>query len=345
MNVSPNELREFSLKCFIAYGVPRDQAEVVVDHLIMASLRGVDSHGIIRLPYYLNGIEKGYVKPAAKIKILRETPVTALIDGGMGLGIFVATYSTRLAIRKAKSSGIVLVGAKNLGHVGMLAYYTKLLAENGLIGFACANGPSLVAPWGGRERIFGTNPISVGFPVNGKPVIIDMATSAMASFRIRLAKIKGEKIPNDAALDKEGRPTNDPEAALKGVLLPFGGHKGYAFSLMVEILSSALLGAPMSKEIIHHPSTQGGFLVAALDASIFRNYEDYKRDILKIIELIKKCEPMHGVKEVLLPGEPEELIYEKRVKTGIPIDQETWKRLLEIAEKLGIAPPKIMRSP
>ena len=340
MNVSPNELREFGLKCFEAYGVPRDQAEVVIDHLITASLRGVDSHGIIRLLYYLDGIEKGYVRPVAKIRVLRETPVMALIDGGMGLGIFVATYSTRLAIKKARSSGIALVGARNLGHVGMLAYYTKLIAENNLIGFACANSPSIVAPWGGRERIFGTNPISVGFPVDGNPIIIDMATSYMASSRIRLAKIKGERIPNGAALDKDGKPTNDPEAALKGVLLPFGGHKGYALSLMVEILSSALLGAPISKEIINHRSTQGGFLVAALDISMFRNYDDYKRDLSKIIELIKKCKPMGEVKQVLLPGEPEELVYKERIKAGIPIDQETWKRLLEIAEKLGIPPPK-----
>jgi len=164
----------------------------------------------------------------------------------------------------------------------------------------------------------------------------------MASFKIRVAKIKGEKIPSGAALDEYGRPTNDPEAALRGVLLPFGGHKGYAFSLVVEILSSALLGAPVSREIIHHPSIQGGFLVAALDVSMFRNYEYYKRDVSKIIELIKKCKPVNGVKRVLLPGEPEELVYKERVRAGIPVDQGTWKKLLEIAEKLGISPPKTL---
>lgn len=336
------ELRRFTVDCFTKAGVPKNEAETVADHLVLANLRGVDSHGVIRIQFYLEGIERGLVKPKTDIRVVRESFSTALIDGGGGLGIPVAVKATELAVEKAKSSGIGVVGARNLGHVGMLAYYTIKIAKNRLLGFACANCPAIVAPWGGRERIFGTNPLSLGFPIDeNKSIIMDMATSAMASFKIFLAKREGRKIPPDAALDKDGRPTTDPARALEGVLLPFGGHKGYAFSLAVEILSSALLGASLSKEIPLHASTQGGFLVTALNPTLFREtYEDYRRDILKIVETIKKSKPVEGVREVLLPGEPEEETFRKRLRDGVPLDPETWSKMLEVAEKLGVKPPQ-----
>ena len=339
---SPEDLRVFCEKCFIKVGVPEDYAKLVADHLITASLRGVDSHGIIRIPYYLEGIEKGYVKPKAEIKVLKETPNSVLIDGGMLLGIVVAKKAMEIAIQKAKASGVALVGVRNLGHVGMLAYYTKKIAEEKLIGFACANATARVAPWGGAERVFGTNPLSIGIPVdNGSPIVIDMATSATASFKVRVALRQGKKLPPNMILDKHGRPTTEPKDFIDGgVLLPFGGHKGYAFMLLVEILASAFVGGPISKEAIDHASTQGGFLVAAVKPTLFRGYEEYTRDLERIIREVKSCKTMEGVSEVLLPGELEERVYEERKRNGIPIDPETLRSLKEVAEKLGIQFPK-----
>lgn len=339
--IPSEELYQFSVKCFVKAGVPRDEAEIVSDHLVTANLRGVDSHGVARIPFYLEGIEKGLVSPHADVRVVKDSGSFGLLDGGGGLGIVVAARATESAIGKAKSYGVGVVGARNLGHVGMLAYYTRRIAGERLIGFACANSPALVAPWGGMERVFGTNPLSLSFPVDdGEPIVIDMATSAIASFKILLAAREGKEIPPEVALDKEGRPTTNPKEALDGTLLPFGRYKGYAFSLVVEILSSALLGAPLSKEITFHASTQGGFLVAALNPAVFRDYEDYVKDVEKLIKTIKECRPIEGVREVLLPGEPEKRAYAERREKGVPLDPETWSKLREVAERLGITPPK-----
>ena len=272
--VSHRDLLEFARECFRRVGVPEEDAGIIADHLVLANLRGVDSHGVIRIPYYIEGVEKGYVRARSEIRILRETRATALIDGGGGLGIPVAVKAIRLGIEKAKSGGIAVVSVRNLGHVGMLAYYTLKITEQKLIGLVTANAPARVAPWGGAEPVFGTNPISFGFPAREKPIIIDMATSVIADFKIKLAALKGEKIPEGVALDKSGKPTVDPKEALEGCLLPFGAYKGYSFSLIVEVLSAVLSGGSLSKQIIRQPSTRGGFFVMILDPTAFRSYRE-----------------------------------------------------------------------
>jgi len=218
-----------------------------------------------------------------------------------------------------------------------------MIAKEGLIGFACANGPARVAPWGGAEAIFGTNPISYAFPLEGaEPIVFDAATSAIADFKIRLAAMRGEKIPEGVALDKDGRPTTDPEKAIEGVLLPFGGYKGYAFSLLVELLAHAMVGALPSTEIPRHASTQGGFLVVALSPTIFRSFEEYIRDVSNLVKRIKRVKPAEGFREVLLPGELEERVFRERLEKGIPLDEKTVEELRRVAEKLGVEPPKPM---
>ena len=340
IKVSANELRKFTFECFVRYGVPRENADIIADHLVLANLRGVDSHGVIRIPVYIEGIKKGYVKSFSEPRIIRESMTITLIDGGGGLGIPIANIATDLAIKKCKSIGITAVGVKNLGHVGMLAYYTSKIANNNLIGLATANGPALVVPWGGIDPVFGANPISIAFPTSSKPIVIDMATSAMAHFKILLAALKGEKIPEGVALTKDGRPTTDPKEAQ--LLLPFGGYKGYAFALTVEVFSSILIGGQLSKYIVLHGSTQGGFFVLAIDPSMFRDYNEYLRDIDMLIKIIKSCKPAQGFNEILLPGEPEDRIYEERLRNGIPIDINTWKMLTEIAKELNIELPKTL---
>jgi LDH2 family malate/lactate/ureidoglycolate dehydrogenase len=337
VKVSVDELRRFASECFVKCGVVKGDADIVADHLVLANLRGVDSHGVIRIPVYIEGIKKGYVRPFSESRVIREDVAVALIDGGGGLGIPIATRATDIAIRKCKSVGLAAVGVRNLGHVGMLAYYTLKIAKNDLIGLAVANGPALVAPWGGAEPVFGTNPISIAFPTPSKPIVIDMATSAMASFKILLAALKGEKIAEGVALTRDGKPTTDPKEAK--ILLPFGGHKGYSIALTIEIASGILVGGLLSKNIINHGSTQGGFLVLAIDPAMFREYNEYLKDIDTLIKIIKSCKPAQGFNEVLLPGEIEDRTYEERLRSGIPIDINTWKMLTEVAKELGIELP------
>ncbi|MEM1679413.1 MAG: Ldh family oxidoreductase [Ignisphaera sp.] len=343
VKVSWQDLYKFTAECFIRVGVPVHDAEIIADHLILANLRGVDSHGVIRIPYYIEGIRKGYVKAKVEIKIIREGVATALIDGDNGLGIPIAARAADMAVDKARTVGIAAVAVKNLGHVGMLAYYTLRMARNNLIGLATANGPPFVVPWGGAQRVFGTNPISMAFPFNGKPIVIDMATSSTASFKLRLAALKGEKIPEGIALTRDGKPTTDPREAYEGILLPFGGYKGYAVSLIVEMLSAVLPGGTLSKHVLLHPSTQGGFFTLAINPTMFREYDEYLGDVRNLINIIKSCPPAQGFSEVLIPGEPEDRNYETRIRDGIPIDIETWKSLIEIARELGIAPPTVVQ--
>lgn len=340
VKVLPDDLRKFTATCFMRYGVPPDDAELIADHLVLANLRGVDSHGVIRIPYYTEGVRKGLVKGKAEVRVINETETTALIDGGNYLGIPVATKATEIAISKAKSAGLAAVGARNLGHVGMLAYYTLRIAKNGLIGLVTVNAPARVAPWGGAQAMFGTNPISFAFPTSKKPVVVDMATSAIAAFKIRLAALKGEKIPEGIALTKDGRPTTDPKEAYDGILLPFGTYKGYAISLVVEILSAVLTGGILSKYVFNHPSTQGGFFVLTINPSRFREYDEYLRDIDALVNLIKACPPAQGFNEVLVPGEPEDRNYEERIRNGVPIDTSTWKLLVDVSKELGVELPK-----
>jgi len=337
VKVLAKQAQDFCVECFLKFGVPKEDAENIADHLVLANLRGVDSHGLIRVPYYIEGIRKGLVQARSETRVVEESSGITLLDGGNGLGIPVATKATDLAIDKAKSIGVGVVGVRNLGHVGMLAYYTKKVVERGFIGFACVNAPAVMAPWGGRERIFGTNPMCIGFPMDEeRSIILDMATSVMAHFKIKMATLRGEKIPEGVALDRQGRPTTDPKEAFEGVLLPFGGYKGYGLVLAIEVLTSALLGALQSKSIEWHPSTQGGFFISVIDVSRFRNYDEYKKDVLHLVDVVKSCPLAEGVKEILIPGEIEEREAEKRLRDGIPLETATWKELMNLAKELNV---------
>jgi LDH2 family malate/lactate/ureidoglycolate dehydrogenase len=344
VKISAKQAQDFCTECFEKFGVPKDNAENIADNLVMANLRGVDSHGIIRIPFYIDGIRKGFVQRSSDIRTVEESASIALLDGGNGLGIPVATKATALAIDKAKSTGVGVVGVRNLGHVGMLAYYIKKVVANDFIGFACVNAPAVMIPWGGRENIFGTNPLSVGFPMDkDNPIILDMATSGIARFKINVAARRGNKIPEGVALDKDGKPTTDAKEALEGFLLPFGGYKGYGLVLAVEMLASALLGARQGKYIEKHASTQGGFFITVIDIRRLRDYEEYKKDISHLIGNVKSCPPMDGFTEVLVPGEIEDREAEKRIKDGIPIEDATWQELIKVAKELNVKPPDEQR--
>lgn len=309
-------------------------------------MRGVDSHGIIRIPFYLEGIRKDFVRPRPDVRVVEESPSITLLDGGKGLGIPVATRATDLAIDKAKSAGVGVVGVRNLGHVGMLAYYMKKVIGHDFFGFTCVNAPAVMIPWGGKENLFGTNPLAIGFPVDeGRSIILDMATSGIARFKITVAARRGKKIPEGVALDKDGKPTTDAKEALDGFMLPFGGYKGYGLVLAVEALSSALIGGLQGKYVEKHPSTQGGFFITVMDIHRFRDYEEYKKDILHLIGNVKSCPTMDGFAEVLLPGEIEDREAEKRLKDGIPVEDETWNELIKVARELNIKPLGELRAP
>ena len=343
--VSSIDLFDFCVNIFSNAGVPQDDARIIAEHLVTANLRSVDSHGaFVRVPYYLTALQQGKINPKPQIKLIKDGPSTGLIDGDNGFGPLVALKASELAIKKAKATGISIVGTRNMSHVGMLAHYTLKIVKNNLIGLAATSSPSAVVPWGGSKRILGTNPFSIGFPFNDKTsIILDMATSTVAGGKIAIYAAKGEKMPEGWALDKYGKPTTDPKDFLDGgLLLPFGGYKGYSLSLSVEIFSGLLTGSPFSVNIPKGWATQGGFLVEAIDIEAFRPFEEYAKDMADLIELIKSCPPAEGFKEVLLPGEIEFREHQKRLKEGIPFYQDQWDTLKKISLEFGIELPNII---
>ncbi|MBC7114544.1 MAG: hypothetical protein PWR09_504 [Archaeoglobi archaeon] len=343
---SKESLFNFSFEAFVKAGLSEESSKLISEHLVEANLRGVDSHGVIRVPQYVEGVKLGIIDPEAYPEIIRDGEFSVILDGNRAPGIVVANECSRIAVERAEERGIGIVGARNLGHVGMLGYYARRISKRGLISFAFANGPALVAPWGGAEKLFGTNPFCYGFPVRGRePIILDIATSAMASFKIKVAMLRGERIPEGVGLDPDGNPTTDPSKVFRvGTILPFGAHKGYGISLLVELLTHALIGAPPSTGVRVHGSAQGGFLVAAINPEIFREREEFERDVEELMEKIKNCKPAKGFEEVLLPGELEERTEKERAARGIPLDDGTIEELKKVAEELGIEFPKPLQN-
>jgi LDH2 family malate/lactate/ureidoglycolate dehydrogenase len=333
-------LHEFAVRVFEAHGTSKENSNIVADHLVEASLRGVDSHGIVRIPVYVQGIQDGEIDPKATPQLVRETSSTAVVDGRRGFGQVAALLATKTAAVKAKSTGAASVAARNLSHVGVLGYYGGILARDGLVGQAYTSGFPRVAPWGGKGKLFGTNPICYAFPVeNGEPIVIDIATTAVAGFKIIQAAKEGRPIPEGWAMDPEGAPTTDAKVAMEGSLMPMSGHKGYGLAVSAEVLSRILAGNPqrhMTKEVAY---TQGGFFVEAISPAAFRPEEDYYSDIAELVTKIRNTQPVKGFERVLLPGEPETISKAKRLKDGIPVPASTWKEFEQIGAGASVLLP------
>lgn len=342
--IDPEDLRRFTKEVFVKVGMKPEHADIVADHLLLADLRGVDSHGaLLRVPIYLKGIREKDINPAPNIRIVKEDGISVLVDGDRGLGIIAASILTDKVIEKARRNSVALGGVINIRHAGMLAYYAIKLVRNRLIGLIFANSSRTVAPWGGSKPFLGTNPICIAFPMNDEYIILDMATSAASRGKLSALASRGEKIPEGWGLDKFGRPTTDPREILDGgVLLPFGGYKGYGLSLAADILAATVTGGVNSYLLDPGWWIQGGVFMIAFRADIFRSYEEYLVDLKKLVENLKKIPPAQGFSEVLYPGEIELRNFRERLAKGIPVTSERWSKLLEVARELGIEMPKLL---
>ena len=237
-------LRRFCAQAYRAVGVPAEEADIAADLLARSDLRGVASHGVMRLAIYIKRLEMDYVRPKLNFKVIREKGATAYVDGRGSMGHLTARRAMTLAAEKAEEHGIGWVTVKDSGHFGIAGLFPLIAARRDLIGALCSNSAPMMAPFGGKQRIIGNNPLSYAFPAaRHKPVVVDFSCSVVASGRLILARKKGEKIPLGWAVDKAGRPTEDPYEGYEGggSLAPVGGHKGYGLALANEIMS-ALLG-------------------------------------------------------------------------------------------------------
>ncbi len=332
--VQREELLNLARKIFIAKGVPESEANLVADVLVEANLRGHGSHGVIRIPKWVSGLEAGAINPVAKVETVRETQASALLDGGRALGPVIGGQASDMAIHKATSVGIGIVVVRKASHIGMLGYYTEYMSRQGVIGICMTNTESGMAPFGTADKILGTNPLSIGVPARDHPMILDMSTSVVARGKIVVALENGEKIPLGWALNKDGDPTTDPRDALEGVLLPLGGMKGSGLAIMVDILTGALAGQAVGKDVrgtfdMQHAGTKGDMFMA-IKLSAFIDPERFLNTVESLKNQIKSAKKAKGVDQILLTGEYEYLMRKKRCKEGIPISQELFVTLTDL---------------
>ncbi len=337
-------LQSFCEECLLACGMERGDASIVADSLVRSNLRGVDSHGVVRLGIYVRRLKTGLVNPRPEVAVVRESEATLLVDGDNGPGQVVGVRALEMGLEKVGRSGTVSVGVRGSNHYGAGAYYVERAVARDVAAFAYSNAPSTMAPWGGSDPYVGTNPYAFGVPAGRhEPIIADMATSVVARGKIILAAGRGEPIPEGWAVDREGRPTTDAQEALEGSVLPFGGPKGYAISLMIDIMAGVLTGAGFGPRIgslyddFEEPQDVGAFFQLT-DIGRFGSVEEFKGRVDRMIDEIKAARRAPGVEEIFVPGEIEHRNEQQRRQTGIPLGAETLAELNEAGESCGVDP-------
>ncbi len=321
--IMPAALAKLAADVFALCGVVREDADIAAEVAIWAQLHGSDSHGVVHLPLYTRGLLDGTIKSQPKFEAVKPLPCCVVIDADHGLGLVASRRAIDTAIEIAKAQGLGAVAVRRSSHFGAAGYYADRAAEHGLIGLAFTNAQPAIAPTGATEGLFGTNPIGVGIPVPGaEPIVADMATAMVARSRIRHALAAGQtEIPAGWALDPEGRPTTDPAVAVKGSLLPIGGPKGYALSLMVEVLCSALSdGEPgfqvTYENVVKRPSNICQFFLV-LNPDGFAGSKRYGERITHIADTVNNAKPMAGAAPPRLPGARGQAVKRKVEQDGI----------------------------
>lgn len=351
---SAQVLKEFSIQVFMHFGVSQKDAEQAADVLNLSDIRGIDSHGVARLHTYFDMLTLGKINPKPNIKIIRDKKSICTIDGDNGLGLVVGPKANEIAMEKAAQHGSGWASVCNTNHYGIASYYSLKALERDMIGWSMTNTTKLVAPLWGAERMLGTNPISIAFPaLKNLPIVIDLATSAAAYGKIEIAKRKNQPVPKGWIINNEGEMTTDPNDMINGgALLPLGserelgGHKGYALSAMVDILTSVLSGAnwgpfappfALRQEIPSRSVGKGiGHFFGAMEIDGFMDVTEFKKRIDEWIEVFRNTKKAKGTNGVLIPGDPEHQEEAIRRKEGIPLLPAVVNDLVDISKKTGI---------
>lgn len=354
---TPDQLGDFAYHIFRSIGCPDEDSRLASEVLLSADLRGVDSHGVARLSGYIRLFEKKRLNPTPQIRIVHETPSTAVVDGDMGLGLVIAPRAMEIAIQKAQKVGSGWVAIRNSNHFGIAGYHAMMALKHDMIGLSMTNASPLVAPTFSRERLLGTNPIAVAIPAHQQPpYVADFATTTAANGKLEILQRKHQEAPLGWIQTADGHnSTNPDELKHGGALLPLGSdrdhgsHKGYCLGSMVDILSAVLSGAnfgPWAPPFVsflpmpENPVGQGlGHFVGTWRIDAFRPKEEFKRDMDVWIERFRQAKTTEGQAKVLIPGDPEREFEQERRISGIPLHEEVMHDLADLGKKLKVSFP------
>jgi uncharacterized oxidoreductase len=346
MIVQHDQLRALATDVFAAAGCETEEARRVAHHLVEANLAGHDSHGVIRIPTYVQWLAAGKVLPNKTVRVMFENDAIAVVDGEFGLGQTVGEQATRLGIEKSARHGVAVVALRNAGHLGRIGEFALMAARAGKLSLHLVNTSGagmLVAPFGGIDRRVSVNPIAAGVPARGggggEPIVLDISAATVAEGKIRLALNKGEPVPEGCVIDHDGRPTTDPRDFYRdppGAILSIAGHKGYALGVMIELFAGALTGGSCSNPA-NAWRVANGMLSVFLDRSFFATEAAFFDEVERYAAFVKASRPAAPGGEVLLPGEPESRTRARRLRDGIDLDDTTWEQIHETAGRLGVS--------
>ncbi len=334
---------DFVSALFQALGLDAAQAAIVADHLTQAEMRCLASHGLSRVPIYARRLQRGGCKLNPDIRVICEKGASALVDGDDAMGAVSASFAMRLAIDKARTAGSATVALKNANHIGFLAYYTQMAAREGMLGMAICNSGASSAVWGTRERVLGTNPLSIALPTGGEPIAFDAATSVVAQGKVAVAALEGRPIPDTWAYDPEGHPTTVAADALRGTMRPAGDYKGSGIAMMISLISAGLTGMPfdMEEETFARIADEargsaiGAFFVA-VDIGAFLDVQAFEARADVFSHQVKRFPCAPGFDEILLPGEIEQRATARARAQGFTIGDQLREVLRTLGQSHGL---------
>jgi LDH2 family malate/lactate/ureidoglycolate dehydrogenase len=342
VRIAAAHLKTISVALLRALGADDSEAGLAADNLVMADMRGIPTHGVNFLPMLAERVERGLVVLPTGLKVLSDSGAVVHLDGGNGLGQTAAAEGMRAAIGKARRFGVGLSLIRNTNHIGLLAFYTLMAARQGLIGLCACNAAASMAPWGGAEAFFGSNPVSLATPGGSEdPVVLDMSTTVVARGKIRRAQRLKERIPPGWALDQNGAPTDDPDAAMKGTLLPIGGPKGYGLAFFVDLICGLLSGSKFSRQVktFHKPEgpTGVGVTAIAIDVAHFMPPGAFASLAGEHLRAIRASARASGTGRIFLPGEIEAESERRSAERGLEVDGPVCQAIDCLLEQKGLA--------
>lgn len=341
--ISITHAEDFITRALQSVHVPDDDASLVAHLMVKSDLVGADGHGIFRLPAYLKRIRAGGVNLKPNIQIERNQGATALLNGDNALGHLVMHRAVDIALEKVKEHSVCWVGSHHGNHSGAASVYVRKLAEQGYIGIYMAVGnANHMAPWGGIDLLLSTNPIAIAVPAGDNPIVLlDIATTVAAYGKVKLAAQKGEAMPDNWMIDRQGQPITDPKKSHEGSLLPIGGYKGYGLAVMIGLLAGSLNNAAVGKGTIdfnvHHDLiTNTGQTIIAVDPSAFGEREEFVQRVIALVNDLKSSSTLPGVNQIRVPGDGAAISIASRMASGIPISPELLESLNVCAVECGI---------